>query len=108
MLLREFFNSEQDSEKARFDFDVADDIHQYMVNDPVFYRRHYFPKVTKMCDRHKKGIEINPTSELKTVILNACNQYVEQFGINADPDSLLDEYELEAIAIKIYNTETGR
>jgi cyclopropane fatty-acyl-phospholipid synthase-like methyltransferase len=104
----EFFNTEQESEKARFDYDLADDIHQFMINDPVFYRRHYFPKVTSMCDKHKKGTEINPASELKTVILNACNQYVETFKLNADPDTLLDEREVEAIAVKIYNIETGR
>jgi len=107
MLLREFFNSEQESEKARFDFDVADDVHQYMVNDPVFYRREYFPTVDRMCSKHKKGQELNPSAELKAIILNACKQYVETFSINADPDTLLDETEIESIAQKIFSTETG-
>lgn len=107
MLLREFFNSEQDSEKARFDFDVADDVHQYMINDPIFYRREYFPTVSNMCSKHKKGQQLDPGAELKTIILNACKQYVETFGINADPDTLLDEKEMQSIAEKIFNTETG-
>ena len=107
MLLKEFFNSEQDSEKARFDFDVADDVHQFMINDPMFYRRTYFPAVTKMCGQHKKGVEIDPSTTLRPIILNACKQYVEKFGINADSESLLDETEIELLATKIYDVETG-
>ena len=107
MKIVEFFNSEQDSEKQRFDFDVADDVHQYMVNDPMFYRKVYYPTVTNMCSQHKKGNEINATKTLRPIILNACKNYVETFGINADPDTLLDETEIELIASKIYNIETG-
>jgi len=107
MLLREFFNSEQDSEKVRFDYDVVDDVHQFMINDPMFYRRTYYPAVSNMCSQHKKGVQIDPRSSLEPIILNACKQYVEKFQVNADSEKLLDEEEIELLACKIYDIETG-
>lgn len=107
MKIVEFFNSEQESEKSRFDFDVPNDVYQFMINDPVFYRRVYYPTVTKMCDKHAKGVEINPKKELQPIILNACSTYVEQYKLNADANSLLSTDELDGIANKIYNIETG-
>ena len=106
MKIFEFFNTEQESEKPRFDFDVPDDVHQYMVNDPMFYRRTYYPAVNSMCKRHAKGKKVDPAKELRPIILNACANYVEQFKINADPNTLLDQDEISDIATKIFNTET--
>jgi hypothetical protein len=106
MKILEFFNSEKDSEKDRFGFDVPNDVYQYMINDPVFYRRSYYPVITNMCDRHAKGDEISPGKELKSIILKACSQYVETYKLNADAGSLLDASEIESIANKIYNIET--
>jgi hypothetical protein len=107
VMIREFFNTEKDSEKERFDFDVPNDVYQFMINDPVFYRRTYYPKVSNMCSRYNKGKEIDHKKELTPVILNACARYVETYKLNADAGSLLDDSELESVANKIFTTETG-
>ena len=107
MKIVEFFSSEQDSEKQRFDWDVADDVHQFMINDPMFYRKTYYPAVSSMCKQHKRGVQIDPRTMLEPIILNACKQYVEKFQVNADAEKLLDDEEIELLASKIYNVETA-
>ena len=44
MRLNEF----TDIEDKELPFDIVDDTIVFMRNDPMFYRRHYFPAVSKL------------------------------------------------------------
>ena len=40
-------------------FNVVDDLCQHMRNDPIFYRKQYYPTMAHMQDKLKKGEPID-------------------------------------------------
>jgi hypothetical protein len=49
-------------------FDLVDDTSFYMRNDPMFYRKQYFPAMASMADMHSKGKKIDRTTLEKMVV----------------------------------------
>ena len=62
-------------------FDVVDDVQQYMKNDPMFYRKSFFPAVKRMQECGKKKLEWNMDEELGPMIDKAVNLYCSKYFI---------------------------
>lgn len=86
-------------------FDVVDDMAIFMRNDPMFYRKSFFPAVLKMQDCNRRGRMYNAKKELTPVIEQAKKLYCSKFKINKRPEELLDSEEMESLINKIYSEE---
>jgi hypothetical protein len=107
MKINEFFTSQEDSEKPRFDFDVVDDLQQFMVNDPMFYRKVYYPQMLSISKRAKADKGVAPLQDLSSMISRACNEYVNKFKLNVDPRDLLSKEDQLRLSEKIISDEQG-
>jgi len=83
-------------------FDIVDDIHVFMKNDPKFYRKMYYPMVNKM-----QKVKDTTTQKkcIKDIVKPACNHYCKNYKINKKPEDLLDKPSLESLVNKIYSEE---
>jgi len=69
-------------------FDIVDDTIVYMRNDPIFYRKKYFPAIAKMADTHRNGGNVDPESLLGSVVDQAMEGYCTKFNIARAPSEL--------------------
>jgi hypothetical protein len=51
--INEFHDSEQDDNKLNFS--IVHDLHTHMKNDPMFYRKQYYPTMCGCQDKLQKG-----------------------------------------------------
>ena len=68
MKINEFTDYQMPTE---LDYNIMDDIHYFMINDPNFYRKHYFPTI----DKAKKD---GNNSTIRPLIDTAINLYFKQ------------------------------
>ncbi|MDB4341522.1 hypothetical protein OAA22_00470 [bacterium] len=98
MLLRELFDIQHDS----MPFDVIDDVHFHMINDEIFYRKHYMPCMDKMkSETNEKVIQgyIMPLCD------KALNDYCLKYDINQLPAELMTAQEKADLAHKVLDHE---
>ena len=98
MLLRELFDIQHDS----MPFDVIDDVHFHMINDEIFYRKHYMPCMDKMkSETNEKVIQgyIMPLCD------KALNHYCLKYDINQLPAELMTAQEKADLAHKVLDHE---
>lgn len=71
-------NTEQESGQ---EFDLMEDLLTFMRNDPIFYRKNYFPMIVKMCDCAKKQKKFDKNRSILPIIKSGYKQYCEKYGI---------------------------
>lgn len=96
---------ELDQFDDKMPFDVVDDVAIFMRNDPMFYRKSFFPAVLKMQDCNRRKKPYNAKTELGPVIEQAKKLYCSKFKIDKRPEELLDANEMESLINKIYSEE---
>lgn len=96
------FTTRQDS---KLNFNVVEDAVIFMRNDPVFYRKHYFPTIAKMADLFRKKKEINTTSVLGSMVDSGLNSYCKKFKIARRPADIFTMEDRQAILDKIASEE---
>ena len=68
MKINEFIDSEHNhdsnDQKKDLGFNIAHDLHIHMKNDPMFYRKQYYPTLAKLQDTLKRGEPIDVKKEL--------------------------------------------
>jgi hypothetical protein len=84
MKINEFVQREENP----VNFDIVDDTIVYMRNDPIFYRKKYFPAITKMADLHRSGKAVEPKSVLGSVVDDAMDGYCRKFQVARSPSDL--------------------
>jgi hypothetical protein len=87
------------------DFNPADDLTVFMRNDPMFYRKHYFPVMAKIADRQDRGDSIDAASLISPVVDQGINIYCKKFNIKQRPDEIFPAAERAEIVKKIYSEE---
>lgn len=85
-------------------FDVIDDITVFMRNDPMFYRKEFFPLVMQMKGLKESDKPIN-SKLFMPMIKKATEQYCKKFNIPKRPEDLLDADEQRSLIQKIYAEE---
>ena len=92
-------------EDFKLPFDIVDDLHVYMRNDPIFYRKEYFPTMTRLSDLSKSNKEIDAHKEFTPMVDRACESYCAKYDIARQPSDVFSEDERKALIAKIYSEE---
>jgi len=92
-------------EEFKLPFDVVDDLHVFMRNDPIFYRKQYFPAMTRIADLTKAKKKINPHKEFTPMIDAAAKLYCAKYDIARNPSDIFSEDDRKALVSKIYSEE---
>ena len=88
----------------RLPFDVADDVAIYMRNDPMFYRKHLFPAIMRMKDRHDAGKGCVAEECLGEVCNNAMESYCKKFKLGS-PKNVFKPEDKGLIINKLFGEE---
>lgn len=84
-------------------FDVVDDVQQYMKNDPMFYRRVYYPTMCKMQECMES--QNDPKDLVGPMVELATKLYVKKYNINKKPEDLLTSEDYDDIINRVYEDE---
>ena len=103
MLLREFLNSTKDLTEV----DFKDDLKFFMHNDPKFYRRVFWPLISKVRDHIKQG---NPCRDdiFRPCVDHAATAYCKQYNIPQNHKSVFTDVDRDEIAREIFGQERDR
>jgi hypothetical protein len=99
MLLREFINI-----KELEDVDLCDDLQIFMHNDPLFYRKIFYPEIIKVRDKIKSGKRCEETS-FRSCVDKAADAYCEKFDVSGNPISVFTEVDRDKVARQIFAKE---
>jgi hypothetical protein len=99
MLLREFINL-----KELEDVDLCDDLQVFMRNDPLFYRKIFYPEIVKVRDRIKSGKRCEETC-FRNCVDRAADAYCEKFKVSTNPISVFTEVDRDKVARQIFAKE---
>jgi hypothetical protein len=106
MYIREFVSNIK-TDKDELPFDIEDDLVVYMKNDPMFYRKHYYPAVLKMQSAHQQNKTLDATSLWTPIVKRAIVPYMSKFDINKNPQDIIKKENIVSIANKINSEELG-
>ena len=101
MRLNEFTENENE-----MPFDVVEDTLVYMQNDPMFYRRHYFPAVSNLADCQRSGEDADPKKYLSSMIEKGCNDYVSKYDMGRNSEEVFTQEDRNNILQRIHSEET--
>lgn len=103
MKILEFTNSENN--KLRLDFDNVEDLGIFMRNDPMFYRKQFFPCMAKISDKLDAGKKCDPVKDIGPCVDNACEAYCNHFDLPQEPKTLFPVEDRRAVVSKLYSEE---
>lgn len=101
MKINEF--SEQHDDKLPFD--VTEDVIVFMKNDPMFYRKKYFPAIMQMKDDCKRNKKVDAEKLLGPAVDSAMNTYCKKFQVGKNASRVFDMQDRTSIISKIYSEE---
>ena len=101
MLIKEFTNLPKDN----LNFDICDDTVVFMRNDPNFYRKEYFPAITRLADVHRAGKKIDPQIILMPMVEKGCDQYVKKYNLGMGTEQAYNNNDRSNILHRIYSEE---
>jgi len=96
---------EHEDEKHELGWNVAEDLHIHMKNDPMFYRKQYYPCMSRLQDQLKQGNPIDVRKEMLPMIEKAKDHYCAKYNLSKRPEDLLYDEEVDALVEKIYGEE---
>ena len=76
------FELEVSTDEEQLPFDVVEDLFVFMKNDPMFYRRVYFPTISKVADLIKNNKKVSFTKAFAPVIDKAIEAYRNKFEMS--------------------------
>lgn len=86
-------------------YDIVDDLHIYMRNDPVMYRKSYFPMLCNMQKAVESGKKISVKELMMPCIRECGNSYNKQYGLAENFDEMMTLEQARDLARKIYDEE---
>lgn len=102
MKIVEFFKKENEVDAP---YNVVEDLAIFMRNDPMFYRKTFFPAMADVSDKLERGEAVDPVVMLRPMVDRGVNSYCKKFAQKKRPDDLFsDADKIEAIK-KIYSEE---
>lgn len=101
-MLKEFSDDENTTDLG---FNVIEDLCQHMKNDPMFYRKMYYPTIAGIQDKLKKGETIDQREMMMPMIDKGCQHYCSKYDIPTSPEDLLTDEDKTAMVEKLYGEE---
>ena len=90
---------------TKLPFDLVDDALVFMRNDPVFYRKKYFPTISKVADYQRAGKKPDPNKLIGPMVDSGCNSYCKKFNIAKGPADLFTPNDRQNLISRIYSEE---
>ena len=106
MHITDFTKNPLHSDKKGLPFDVVEDTLCYMRNDPMFYRKHYYPAISKLADHQRSGKKFDPANLLSPMIEKGCDSYCRKYNIARSPEEIFSNDDRNNILEKIQTEET--
>lgn len=85
------------------DVDFVDDLHYFMINDPLFYKNTLFPAIVDLRSKIQHNEECSDTHFIKCVN-NGIKHYCKKFDLG-NPTSLFTKTDRDSLARKIFGDE---
>ena len=85
-------------------FDVVDDVTVFMRNDPMFYRKSFFPAISKLADKFRNGKTCDK-SDLSQMVETALESYCQKYKVAELPDEIFTNDDRISIIDKIFSEE---
>ena len=92
-------------EQLKLNYDVVDDVSVFMRNDPMFYRKQFFPAVSRMADMHRAGKAVTQSDCLGEMVERALEAYCQKYKIASMPDEVFTDDDRSSILDKIFSEE---
>jgi hypothetical protein len=94
-----------DNDGPKLNFDSIEDLCIFMRNDPMFYRKQFFPCMANISDKIDSDGKCDPNKDIGPCVDNACNAYCNQYDLPHDPKTLFPIEDRRSIVSKIYSEE---
>lgn len=91
--------------KKELSYNLVDDTCVFMRNDPMFYRKEFFPAFAKIADAKRSGKKIDARECLMPMVEKGINGYCDKFKVAKHPDSMYKQEDREAILQKLFSEE---
>tara|TARA_B110000977_G_C10706079_1_gene349325 strand:+ start:146 stop:487 length:342 start_codon:yes stop_codon:yes gene_type:complete len=92
-------------ENEELDFDIVEDTCAFMRNDSQFYRKQFFPVMSKIAEMHRDGKKINHRKHMGPMIERGINEYCNKFDIARSPDEVFTQTDRDALIDKLFGEE---
>ena len=86
-----------DKDEFTLEYDVCQDCHTYMKNDPMFYRKQYFPVMTLLSDQFRAGKDVDFTETLRPLVQSAMDAYCAKYDLDGSQSVFTEDDELNII-----------
>ena len=86
-------------------YDVVDDLHVYMRNDPMFYRQSYFPAMCEMGSYVGKKQKVKVKELLSPLIDKGVNDYCSKYQLAKYPQEIFTLEDRVRLIQKIVDEE---
>ena len=86
-------------------FDVVDDLAIFMRNDPMFYRKTFFPAMADASDKLERGEAIDPAIIIKPVVDKGVKSYCGKYVKNKRAEDIFTDEDKKACVDKLCTEE---
>ena len=86
-------------------FDVVDDVCVYMRNDPMFYRKTFFPAMADVSDKLERGDSIDTKVLMRPLVDKGIKSYCKKYLPNKRPEDVFTSEDVDACCNKIEQEE---
>ena len=94
-----------DKQQEEVPFDVVEDLVIFMRNDPMFYRKTFFPAMADASDKMDQGETVDPAVFLKPVVDKGVKHYCKKFIVNKRPEEIFTDADKSSCVSKIQAEE---
>jgi len=95
----------QHNNKDEMPFDVVDDLIVFMRNDPMFYRKTFFPAMADASDKFHRGEKMDDVVILKPVVDKGIKSYCKRYIKDRRPEEVFTSTDKKQCMQKIYSEE---
>ena len=94
------------AEQEELPFDEVEDTLVFMRNDPIFYRKHYFPAVSELADCQRSKKDTDPKKYLTAMIEMGCDNYVKKYNVGRNSEEVFTAEDRSNLLQRINDEET--
>lgn len=81
MQIKQIVENSEMPDNSGEEFDLMEDLLIFMRNDPMFYRKKYYPMITQMCDCVKKSTKFSKKNSILPVVKSGYSEYCKRYNI---------------------------
>lgn len=98
----------KDDRETPVSFDIVDDLHVFMKNDPMFYRKQYYPTMCAISDKLKDTKATKLDKFLLPIVNRAADIYCKRYDLASDSKEIAKPEDRKKLVQKIIDEELPR